>query len=238
MKKLPIVNAPSIVCTLPVSGQKVKFRPFVVKEQKAMLLAKESENKDNILETIKDVVTSCTSGTLDFSKASIDDISYFFLQLRIASVGPDIKFSLPCVSCQEPVLINLDLSQISLDVNNAVKDVKITDTIGIRFRFPTFDDTIAFENSTSEFGGIEMIKRLVEFIYDEDQIFMKSDYTDSELEEWILNLNNNQLMSIETFFKNIPHLSHELKFSCPHCKTEQSRLLEGLHNFFRLGASS
>lgn len=235
-KSLPIVNAPTLNCTLPVSGLKVKYRPFIIKEQKALLLAKESDNRDSILDTIKDVMNSCTSGTLDFSKATIDDIAYFFLQLRIASVGADVRFSLPCMNCQEPVVMNLDLSTIEIDTKNSSNAVMITDTVGIKFRYPTFDDTLIIDNLESNLKGIQMVKLLIEFIYDEDQVFSKDDYTDEELTDWINGLNQIQVEKIDQFFTNIPHLKHKLDFTCPHCKTEQSRLLEGLHNFFRLGS--
>jgi hypothetical protein len=237
-KTLPIVNAPTLVCKLPVSGITVKYRPFVVKEQKALLLAKDSTDHDSIIETIKSVMESCTDGTLDFDKATVDDIAYFFLQLRIASVGPDVKFTIPCVSCSEPVLMNLDLTGIGIDVSDAINDVKITDSIGIRFRFPTFEDTVAIDAMESSSRGVGMIKRLIEYIYDDEQVFDKSEYSDSELEEWILGLNEQQLTRIDDFLNRIPHLKHELNFKCPHCKTEQSRLVEGLHNFFRLGSPS
>lgn len=237
-KTLPIVNAPTLSCVLPVSGIKVKYRPFVVKEQKALLLAKESADSENILDTIKNVMLSCTDGTLDFDRATVDDIAYFFLQLRIASVGEEVKFSIPCQSCQEPVVMNMDLSTVGIKANKKNTVVMITDTIGIKFRYPTFNDTIMIDQMSGNLKGIGATKLLIEHIFDSDEIFSKDDYTDDELETWILGLNQDQVQEIENFFSDIPKLKHELSFTCPHCKTEQSRLLEGLHNFFRLGAAS
>jgi hypothetical protein len=236
MKKLPIVNSPTLSCVLPVSRLKVKYRPFVVKEQKALLLAKESDNTESILETLKAVMLSCTDGTLDFEKATVDDIAYFFLQLRIASVGEEVRFSLPCVSCGDSVIINMDLSKVTVDAENRNTIVMITDTIGIKFRFPTFNDTITIDEMDTKLKGIGATTLLIESIFDGDEVYNKSEYSDSDLEKWIENLNEDQLGKIEEFFSNIPRLKHELNFTCPHCKTEQSRLLEGLHNFFRLGS--
>lgn len=235
-KMLPVVNGPTLNCVLPVSGIKVKYRPFVVKEQKALLLAKESENQENILDTIKAVMISCTDGTLDFEKATVDDIAFFFLQLRIASVGEEVKFSIPCASCDQPVIMNLNLNSVKINAKKKNNIVMITDSIGIKFRYPTFNDTIAIDMMDAELRGIGATKMLIEHIFDDEEIFNKSEYTDEELEKWILCLTQDQLRNIENFFQDIPKLKHELNFTCPHCKTEQSRLLEGLHNFFRLGS--
>jgi hypothetical protein len=234
-KPLPTVNAPTLVTTLPVSGLKVTYRPFIVKEQKALLLAQQSEDEETIAATVRDVLTTCTSGTLDFDKATTADIAYFFIQLRIASVGSEVKFGIPCINCNEVVNMNMDLTSIVVDASKANKVVKITDTVGIVFRFPTLNDSFDLESTDQNERTIKMIKILIESIYDEEEVHSKDDYTDQEIEEWIMGLNENQLLRIQEFVDNIPELKHSMEFTCPHCQTKQSRLLEGLHNFFRLG---
>lgn len=235
-KKLPSVSAPVMVLTLPVSGQKIKYRPFVIKEQKALLLAQESKDADTVLETIKEVISSCTNDTLEFTKVPTADLAYFFLQLRIASVGPEVRFSIPCVECGADNVINMSLNDITIDASNVKTDIKITDTVGIKFKLPTVDDALDVDGTDSK--SIKLLYSLIEYIYDEDSVYQKTDYTEEEFRDWIENLNDSQVAKIQEFVESIPTLKHELKFSCSSCNTEQSRLLEGLHNFFRLDLDS
>lgn len=233
-KRLPIVSAPTLVATLPVSGIKIKYRPFVIKEQKALLLAQESKDPEVVLETIKSVIESCTSGTLEFTKVPTADLAYFFLQLRIASVGPEVKFSLACEACDEPNIINMSLNDITIDTNNIKQEIKITPTVGIKFRIPTIDDAIQSGDTQS----VKVLYTLIDYIYDEETVYRKEDYTEEEFHEWIDNLNENQVSAIREFVDSIPTLKHTLKFNCSNCNHEQSRQLEGLHNFFRFGFNS
>lgn len=235
-KKLPVVSAPVMVLQLPVSGKKIKYRPFVIKEQKALLLAQESKDMDTVLETIKEVITSCTNGTLEFTKVPTADLAYFFLQLRIASVGPEVKFSIPCTSCGADNIINMSLNDVKIDASNVKTEIKLTDVVGIKFKLPTVDD--ALEVDSSDTKSIKMLYSLIEYIYDEDSVYQKSDYTEEEFRDWIENLNDSQVERIREFVDSIPTLKHTLNFNCGTCNAEQSRLLEGLHNFFRLDTHS
>lgn len=225
-----------MVLTLPVSGEKIKYRPFVIKEQKALLLAQESKDADTVLETIKAVISACTDGTLEFTKVPTADLAYFFLQLRIASVGPEVKFSIPCTACGEDNIINMSLNDVSVDASNVKTEIKITDAVGIKFRLPTVDDALVTDDSDSK--SIKLLYTLIDYIYDDDSVYQKSDYTEEEFRDWIENLNDSQVAKIQEFVSSIPTLKHELKFNCSSCNVEQSRLLEGLHNFFRLDLDS
>lgn len=235
-KRLPTVSAPVMVLTLPVSGQKIKYRPFVIKEQKALLLAQESKDAETVLETIKEVISSCTNGTLEFTKVPTADLAYFFLQLRIASVGPEVKFSIPCTECGADNIINMSLNDVKIDASNVKTEIKITDDVGIKFKLPTVDDVLEVDSSDSK--SIKMLYSLIDYIYDEDSVYQKSDYTEEEFRDWIENLNDSQVEHIREFIDSIPTLKHTLTFNCSSCNVEQSRLLEGLHNFFRLDLDS
>ncbi len=235
-KPLPSIASPSLIVELPISKQKVKYRPFVIKEQKALLLAQESKDVDSIIETIKSVISSCSDNTLDFSKTPTVDLIYFFLQLRIASVGPEVQFRTLCTECNHPSNINMSLNDIKVNTDNIIKDIKLTDTVGIIFRFPTIED--AFDIVNYQDRSLQMLYRLIDKVYDEDSVYDKTDYTEKEFIDWIESLNDKQLKAIEVFAKNIPTLSHKLDFNCPQCNAKQSRTLEGLHNFFRFGSDS
>lgn len=235
-KPLPIVSAPTLTLELPISKKKISYRPFVVKEQKALLLAQESNDQESVIETIKSVIMSCTNNTLEFDRIPVADLAYFFIHLRIASVGPEIKFSVPCISCEESNIISMSLNDIKLDGSTIKRDVKISESVGIIFRLPTIEDT--FDAFADEDRSIKMLYNLIETVYDEDSVYDKSDYTEEEFRDWIEMLNEKQLERIAEFVKSIPELRHDLKFSCHKCKTENRRTLEGLHSFFRLGNDS
>lgn len=230
-KQLPSITSPSLVVELPVSKQKVKYRPFIIKEQKALLLAQESKDIDSIVETIKAVISTCTDNTLNFTTTPTVDLIYFFLQLRIASVGPNVSFITNCNSCDTPINLNMSLSDVKINADNAITNVKITDDVGIVFRFPTIEDSL--QTSSTADRSLKMLYNLIVSIYDSDSVYDKNDYTEQEFIDWIETFNDKQLKAIEVFAKNMPTLKHELNFSCPKCKTNQSRTLEGLHSFFR-----
>jgi hypothetical protein len=232
-KALPVVSTPTLTVVLPVSKLKVKYRPFVIKEQKALLLAQESKDIEAILETIKSVIESCSHGTLDFTKVPTADLAYFFLQLRIASVGPDVRFGVPCVKCGESNTVNMSLEDVKIETGKIVTDVKITNDIGIKFRLPTIEDLI--DDNISSVESMSILYKMIDCIYDADSVYQKSDYSEEEFQEWIEGLNDKQIERIKEYTDSIPELKHELKFSCSECGHEQSRLLEGLHNFFRFG---
>lgn len=233
---LPNVTGPTLSCTLPVSGTKIKYRPFVVKEQKALLLAQQSDDLDIVYDTIKSVINTCSNGSVEFDKLSTADVSYFFLQLRIASVGPEVDFALKCDNCDEVINSRLMLDDITIDTSAIVKDVKITDTVGIRFRLPTFDDS--FKTVDDDDTSINMIYGLIDCLYDAKQVYLKSDYTGEELKEWLLNLNDSQVAGIDKFISGIPELVHNLEFECTKCGTKHSRRLVGLQSFFRFSSAS
>lgn len=201
-----------------------------------MLLAQQSEEEQTIAETVRSVVISCTNGTMDYDNTPTADVAYFFLQMQIASVGPDRKVSIPCVNCEEPILMNIDLSNITVDVSKIVTEIMLNEVMGVTFRLPSMTDT--FE-SLKESDGIArnetLINRLIVNIFDEETVYDMSEYTDHDRSEWISTLNDSQLMEIQKFVDGIPELRHELKYTCPHCHTKQRKLLEGLHGFFRLG---
>lgn len=233
-KMLPNVSAPTMIVELPVSRQKVKYRPFVIREQKALLLAQEAKDADVVLETIKSVIESCTSGTLDFDKTPTVDVAYFFLQLRIASVGPNVRFGMKCVACEEENIINMSLEDVKIDVSKLVSEVKVTDTVGVKFRLPTINDALILDSETGD-KSIRLMYSLIEYIYDEDSVYQKADYTEEEFADWLNNLNDAQISRFSGFIETIPELSHTLSFDCHACNHTQSRTLEGLHNFFRFG---
>ena len=235
-KPLPKISLPTMVVTLPLSKIKVKYRPFIVREQKALLLAQESGDQETILATILDVLASCSNGTVDPRNIPTADLAFFFVQLRIASVGAEIKFSVACTECETVNIINMSLNDVKVSCDNIKTDIKLTDAVGVTFRLPTMLDAIEIKEHKDE--STALLYRLIETMYDEESVYQKSDYTEEEFAEWIGELNEHQLSKIEEFVGSIPELTHPIEFDCHHCKTKNRRLLEGLHSFFRFDANS
>lgn len=230
-KPLPKVSTPTLVLTLPLSKKRIEYRPFVVREQKALLLAQESRDNDTIMATIIDVIKSCSNSTLDPTSIPTADLAYFFVQLRIASVGPEIKFSVVCEHCETTNVINMNLNDIKLTNESFVRDIKLTNDIGITFRLPTIKDVDEIVDAVDK--STALIYRLVETMYDADTVYQKDDYTEEEFADWLGDLNEDQLSQIEKFINSIPELQHPIEFDCYNCKQKNRRLVEGLHSFFR-----
>jgi len=232
---LPTLNSPSLVATLPISKQKVKYRPFVVGEQQALVLAQESEDEDAIFETISDVLTQCTGNTINIKSLSLADLSYLFLQLHIASVGQEIQVTTECENsdCKHEILINLNLNQVyTTEVND--NKVFLTQDVGIIFNYPTYEDTFALAKYHND--PIAGIYHLIVSIFDSDMVYDKSDYSLEEFKKWFLQMNDDQLGKIYKFVDDLPELVYDLKYTCPKCRHEHSKRLEGLHTFFRISS--
>jgi len=232
-KSLPSVSSPTLSIVLPISGIKVKYRPFVIREQKALLLAQQSNDMETVNDTLKSVIDTCTNGTLDFSKIPTADLAYFFIQLRICSVGADVRFNLKCTECKTDNLIELNLEGIKIDNPKIDPIIKLTDKVGIKFRLPTVEDTIKLDKFQGADKAIAMLYNIIEHIYDEDSVYTKQDYSEEDFKTWIEDLNDIQIKKIESFVKDIPDISHRIDYTCSKCNHKNSRLVEGLHNFFR-----
>lgn len=233
MSKLPKINQPTLVTGLPISKQKVKYRPFVVREQQSLLLAQQSEEPESIYSTIEDVLESCTAGTVDLESVPLCDLSYLFLQIHIASVGQEITVTTPCDNkeCNNKIQIQLNLENV--EISEATSNiVKIENDIAIKFRYPTYKDTLILSQSSED--PVVGIYHLVDSIFDELGIYTKDDYTLEEFKVWFGDMNDKQLSAIYEFVDGLPELVYDLKYTCPKCKNEHSKRLEGLDTFFRL----
>ena len=231
---LPKITGPRIACPLPLSKKKIYFRPMVLREQKNLLLAQQSEDDDTIYETIRDVIQGCTHGEVDLATMPIPDLSWLFLQMKISSAGAEQKITTKCDNkkCGEQIVMVHDLNGAKVDVTGANLKVELTPEIGIIFRWPTIMDYVsAFKSKDSTLKYIFMI---VDQVYDADQVYTKDKFTEEEFKIWLEELNDDQIKKIRDFMLAIPELKQELNYKCPHCGHEHRKLLEGLQDFFRL----
>jgi len=238
---LPKISTPTYELELPSTGKKIKYRPFLVKEEKILILALESENIKQITTSIKSILKECiqTRG-VKIDTLPIFDIEYLFLNVRGKSVSEALDLVVTCPDDNKttvPVKIYIDEIKVvkSPDHNN---DIKLDDKLTLRLKYPSLDEFIKsnFDFSSRDEGALEqsfeIIATCIDQVYNEEESWAASDCTKKELLEWVETLNTNQFKLIESFFTTMPKLSHTIKVKNPKTKVESDVTLEGLSSFF------
>jgi len=235
---LPKIVTPTYELELPSTGQLIKYRPFLVKEEKILLLALESENTKDITTAIKSVIKNCihTKG-IKVESLPTFDIEYLFLNIRARSVGEDIELSLICPDdnvTTVPVTINVDDIQVQKTEGHDNK-IKIDDNLMMEMKYPSLDQFIKnnfdMSGNTME-QSFDLISDCIDKIYSDDEVWTASDVTKKELTDFLDQMNSFQFKQIEKFFETMPKLSHKVKIVNPKTKVESEVVLEGLSSFF------
>ena len=236
---LPTIATPSYELELPSSGKKIKYRPFLVKEEKLLVLALESEDTKEISTAIKAVLKSCiqTRG-VKVEQLPTFDIEYLFLNIRGKSVGEDIELNLICPDDEEttvPVTINIDDIKIQKDKSHN-KQVKLDDNLMMELKYPSLDQFIKNNFDFGENPGIdqsfELIATCIDKIYNEEEVWATSDCTKKEIVDFLEQMNSKQFKEIEKFFTTMPKLSYEVEIVNPKTKVKSTVVIEGLSSFF------
>ena len=235
---LPKIEAPTYELILPSSNRKIRYRPFLVKEEKILVIAMESENMEDITRAVKQVLSNCilTRG-IKIEKLSSFDIEYLFLNIRGKSVGETVEVLLTCPDDGETkVTVNIALGDIEVqrdpDHNNIIK---LNDDYSMKMRYPSFDEFVQenFSSSAEEIeGSFEMIAKCVEQVYNQEESWAGSDHSHKEMVEFVEGLGAAQFKSIEQFFMTMPKLSHTVKITNPNTGIESNVVIEGLASFF------
>jgi hypothetical protein len=236
---LPKIATPTYELELPSSGQTIQFRPFLVKEEKVLVLALESEDTKQITTAIKAVIKSCvqTKG-IKVETLPTFDIEFLFLNIRGKSVGENIEVNIICPDDETTeVPVNIDLDEIRVQKNDEhTRQIKIDDTLMMEMKYPSLDQFIKnnfdFENKNAMDQSFDLIASCVDKIYSEDDVWAADDCTKKELKDFLEQMNSSQFKSIETFFETMPKLSHKIKVTNPNTKVESEVVLEGLASFF------
>ena len=240
---LPKVSTPTYELTIPSSGKKVSYRPFLVKEEKTLLMAAEDQNVSTITKAMKDIISACTEGTVDLDTLAPYDIEYVFLQLRGKSIGDVITVnlkkpeSIECESdCPGHAEIKIKVDDIKVDTSKIIDSkIELTEDIGIKLGYPQLDSV---QKYTTKDGGMDpegvfkMINDCIEYIWEDDEIYKAKDSTKKELTDFIESLNTEQFGKIRNFFESMPRLKHEVTWTCPKCNKSAPLLLEGIDAFF------
>lgn len=238
---LPKIDAPVFDLTLPLSQKKIRFRPFLVKEQKNLLMALESGEKETIERNVKQVLNNCTlTEKIDIESLPMVDVEYYFLQLRARSVGEEVENKYRCDNVvdeqrcggiMETKVNLLDIQIDSSEVKNSL--IELTDKVSIKLSYPAFSvvEKISNLESASDIA-FEMIADSVEYISDGEQIYYAKETPHEEIMEFIESLNQKQFAKIEEFFANLPKLQKKIQMKCPKCGFDHSFDVEGLDSFF------
>ena len=233
---LPIQTAPSYTCELPVSKTKVKYRPFLVKEQAFLLQAKESQDSTDIFSGILDLIKSVTDGKVDANKLPIADLEYLFLQIRAKSIGESVTLPLICQTdedCNGMVNVEIDLSTITVDTSGMEDNkIELNDNLVVELAPPLTKLIMAIEGKDNQESILPILRGCMVRLYDDENVFELSEYRDTEIDEFIESLTVAQFEKISAYFDSVPTLQKRVEYSCPICKEKSSLLLEGINNFF------
>ena len=235
---LPKLNVPVYEAILPSTEKVIKYRPFLVKEEKLLLTAQES-GEEAVLPAVKQIIRNCVQGELDVDNMPLFDIEYLFLRLRAKSVGEEITLGLKPWGCPQndgelckfttEVAINLEEIKCVKNEKHSSK-IMIDDKIGIMMKYPDISQ-LNIKGSENEMG-LKVIKKCINMIFTEEETHEKDSYTDEDLDEFIDSLNTKQMELIRDFFDTMPTIKHTAKYTCKTCGEEKETTVQGLNSFF------
>ena len=237
---LPKISTPIYELELPSTGKTIKYRPFLVKEEKVLVIALESEDTKQITNAIKAVLKSCilTKG-IKVEDLPTFDIEYLFLNIRGKSVGEELDVNIICPDDEEtqvPIVINLDDIEIQKSEDHTNK-VQLDDNLMMELKYPSLDQFIKSNFDFSDSGNqmdqsFALIASCIDKIYNEEEVWATADCTKKEVNEFLESMNSSQFKEIEKFFDTMPKLKHEIKVTNPNTGVESDVVLEGLASFF------
>ena len=237
---LPKINTPTFELELPSTGKRVKYRPFLVREEKILVMAMESEDTKQITDAIIQILNECiTTRGVKVEKLSTFDIEYLFLNIRAKSVGESVEVSVTCPDDGvTQVQMEIDLDSIKVKKNKSHRNIiKLDSNLSMKLKYPSLDQFIENNFDASEVQSdvsqsLKVITSCIDVIYNEEESWSASDSTEKELEEFIGQLNTKQFKQVEKFFETMPKLSHTIVVKNPKTEVESEVVLEGLASFF------
>ena len=235
---LPKLNVPVYEAILPSTEKVIKYRPFLVREEKLLLTAQES-GEDAVLPAVKQIIKNCVQGEIDVDNMPIFDIEYLFLRLRAKSVGEEVTLGLKPWGCPQndgklckfttEVSINLEEIECKKDKKHSSK-IMLDDKIGIMMKYPDISQ-VGIKGSEIEMG-MKVIRNCINMVFTEEETHERDSFTDKELDEFIDNLNSKQMEQINNFFETMPTIKHTAKYTCKTCNEEKETTVQGLQSFF------
>lgn len=237
---LPIINAPEYFLELPSTGQKVKYRPFIVREEKVLLLALESEDISEMSNAVKNVLSNCVKGeNINIETLPTFDIEYLFLNIRGKAVGEEIEVNILCPDDEETyVKTKIFIDEIKVKKNpDHKKNIRLNESLMMELKYPSLEQFIKsnfdFSDRKNQLEqSLDLIASCVDKIYNEEEVWTSSDVTKQEIVNFIEGMNSKQFSEVERFFETMPKLEHTVKIKNPTTKVESEVTLAGLSDFF------
>tara|TARA_Y100000385_G_scaffold225175_1_gene235542 strand:- start:459 stop:1166 length:708 start_codon:yes stop_codon:yes gene_type:complete len=232
---LPELNTARYKVEVPSTGQEISYRPYLVKEEKLLMMAMESNDSKVIMQTTIDIIKTCVFDDIDVESLAMFDIETLFLALRSKSVGEKIDLNMKCEECQHGNEVQIDFDAIQAPVvTDDNKQLMLTDTVGVVLKYPSVKDI----DSLSDIGDNEMDAAMtmliacIDSIFDEDNVYDAKSETTKELRNFVESLNSEQFQNLSEFFGDMPALSSLIEYNCKSCGKANSQELKGLQSFF------
>jgi len=233
---LPVINTAKYEVVIPSSGEKVTYRPYLVKEEKILMVAMESNDSKQIVRSIKDVLKNCIEN-INVDDLTLFDLEYLFMILRGKSVGENIEINAKCEKCNELTPYSLSLDSINPPKIREEENhtVMLTDEVGVKLKYPSVDDMAEIGGITNDLNPestFNIVSMIIESVFTNDDVFSMSEQSDEERKRFIDGLSTSQFSTLLEFFEDLPSMTAKLKFDCIHCKHHNDVELKGLQSFF------
>ena len=240
---LPTIAVPEYSLILPSTEKEISYRPFLVKEEKILLMAMESEDPLQIMNATRTVIKNCIFGDIDVDTLPTFDVEYIFLWLRAKAKGESIDLKYNCPQCKNSIEINFDIEQVKVKKTKGhINKIELTDKLGVVLKYPNMVLQHKIENLDKEMHEIDKVFNTllycVDYIYDNEEIFSPKDHTEKEIFTFFESLTDEQFKKLTSFFETMPKLSHDITLHCKHkvdkkiCGYKEDITLEGLASFF------
>ena len=232
---LPTVDLPTHELEIPSNKKKIKFRPFLVKEEKVLLLALESENEKNIRDAVLSLLKGCISSRIKIDNLATFDLEYIFLNIRAVSVGEIIQMNITCQDDEKTqVKYNLNITEAEVIFPKGHDSkIMLTDTLGVIMKYPSFDGFVQGQfTDNKEFDVIKVVAESIDQIFEGEEVYDESTTSKKEFVQFVEGLTSPQLEKIQIFFETAPRLEHSFKVTNPNTGKESEYSLRGLQSFF------
>lgn len=228
---LPLLNeAPKYELKVPSTGKKLKYRPYLVKEEKILMLAAESKDINQITNAVLDTIVACVDGRVNKRELTTFDVEYIFLQLRSKSVGENVELKIKCDECSHSNDYNINLDEVKCEVPKKSNLIELSDKITVEMKYPSYD-MLDFDDDP-ESVGFEVIGKCIEAVITGDERIDLADESEESIRNFVGSMTQSQFEKISNYLKDMPAVRHEIDFTCESCGHNNNILLEGMQSFF------
>lgn len=233
---LPKLNdSPKYDLVIPSSKQKVRYRPYLVKEEKVLMMAMESQDMNAVLNTVVDTIVACVDEPIEKKRLAVFDVEYMFTQIRSKSVGETSKVGVKCKHCEASNEVDVDVSSIVIEVPEVKNMVEITSDITLEMKWPSYNDIMDLgitDQKSMAAKSFGMIGKCIAAIHTEEERIDTKDVSEKEMEEFIDSMTSEQFQKISSYIEKMPKLQHDVHFDCSECGQGNDITLQGMTDFF------